>query len=98
MKSELWLLRRDLLMTRQKGNISSSLLHMLRGVNGYAEKTIQEAYLNHLKCDIADLYVQCEKLIEDLDFNVHEIRELGTNRYKESKEQFRKRNLIEYWI
>jgi hypothetical protein len=92
------LLRRDALMTRQKGNLSGSLLHMLRGFDGNAEATAQKAYLDHLTCDLADLLKQCEVLASDLGLNVADIRELGHKRYTEAREQFVKKNKIEHWI
>jgi len=92
------LMRRDLLLTRQKGNVSSTLLYLIRETENGTERPIIDGFLAHLKCDISDLLIQTEQLAKDLGFNVDEIRTLGGCRVRERKKECNKEKKAAYWL
>jgi len=92
------ILQRMMILQRQIGNLSGSLLFLLRGVDGNADNVLQEGYMNHMKGDISDLIKQCRLLATELGLDIQELEELGNKRYNEAYNNFRKKNKTTLWV
>ena len=97
---ELKFLRKMALIQRQIGNVSGSLMFLLRGADGDAVKDDQlfEAMKLQLKTDLADMYKQCRVLAGELGFGVIDIQDLGDKRYDEAKANFIKKGKGDLWV
>lgn len=98
MKDNTNLLKRLCLMQRQLGNLSGSIMFIVRDADGYADPVLEKGYLNYIKGDLSDLLKQCKILTADLNFKLSEIEKLGNKRYNEAKREFLKKNKIDKWI
>ena len=86
MKTKYEILVRTLILSYNVGSIQKDVTYWER-----ADEQSAKAYQDHLKTDLADVWVQLRELMIDCGFDPYQLEEFALERYAESKKEVQKR-------